>query len=175
MPLILESYNADTETILLSRARDNLSAGTSLVEIVEDEKQVFLKIRVGSNDQDTIHKAVIRWSYAEHRYITPGKQRSKKGLDMVDAYHEICDALKGMKSPVSYRKTEILSNEGYPVDSAVLQAILDAAKKEVFANICLAGCTSSYATVSYDEKHNPISGLVYKRVNVEFNKKPQAL
>ena len=172
MPLILESYNTDAETTLLRKARDAIPENTSLVEIVEDEKQVLLNIKVGSNDRETIQKIVKTWSYAEHRYVEPGERLPKVGIDLVDSYQEICDALLKLNSPVLYRKAEPLSKEGYPVDDTILQTIIDAAKKESFANLRLAGCTSSYTTVSYDEAGKPIQDMAYTDVNVEFNREP---
>ncbi len=172
MTLLLESYNKDAETTPLHKARNAIPANSSLVEIVEDEKQVFLKIRVGLNDREAIQKIVKTWSYAEHRYVEPGKRWPRFGIELVDSYQEICDALLELNSPVLYRKAETLSKEGYPVDDTVLQTVLDAAKKESFANLRLAGCASSYATVSYDEAGKPIQDMAYTNVNVEFNREP---
>lgn len=167
MPLLLEQYDTDAETIPLSKARDNLSAHISLVDIVDTETQTLLRIKVGSDDQEEIQKIVKIWSYSENRYVKPGKRMQKVGLDMIDAYREICDGLMKLKSPVLYRKAESDSKEGYLTDSNNLKKVFDTAKKEVFVNVRLAGCTSAYSAV--------IKGLAYESVNVEFNKKPKAL
>jgi len=172
MPLILESYNPDAETTLLRKARDDTPENTSLVEIVEDEKQVFLNIHVGSNDREIISEIVKTWSYAEHRYVEPGERLPKVGIDLVDSYQKMCDALLKLKSPVLYRKAEQGNENGYLIDPVTLQTIIDAAKKESFANLRLAGCTSSYTTVSYDEAGKPIQDMAYTDVNVEFNREP---
>ena len=167
MPLLLEQYDTDTETTLLSRARDITPANTSLVILVETETQALLTIKVGSSDQETMQKIVKTWTHAPERYVKPGKRMQKVGLDMIDAYHEICDGLMKLKSPVLYRKAESDSKEGYLTDSNNLKKVFDTAKKEVFVNVRLAGCTSAYSAV--------IKGLAYESVNVEFNKKPKAL
>ena len=172
MPLILESYDAEAETTLLSKAQDDLPAGTSLVGLVDNEKQTLLNIQVGLNDQEIMHEIVRLWSYAANRYVTPGEQLPKKGLDPVDSYQKICDALLKLKSPVLYRKAERESKDGYLIDSATLQTILDAAKKEVFANVRLAGCVSYCKTVSYAKDGNPVTDFVYESVKVEFNREP---
>ena len=167
MPLLLEQYNKDAETTLLSRARDNTPANTSLVQIAETEIQTLLTIKVGSDDQEAMQKIVKTWTYAEHRYVEPGKRMQKVGLDMIDAYHIICDGLLKLKSPVLYRKEEYNSKEGYLTEAEALKKILDTAKKEEFANVRLAGCTSAYSAA--------IKDIAYESINVEFNKKPQAL
>jgi len=172
MSLILEPYNNDADTILLRKARDDTPEENSLVKIVDNEKQTILSIKVGSNDRETIQKLVKTWSYAEHRYVEPGERLPKVGIDLVDSYQEMCDALLKLNSPVLYRRAEMESKEGYPIDAAALQTIVDAAKKEVFANVRLAGCTSSYTTVSHDEEGNPIQDIAYTDVNVEFNREP---
>jgi hypothetical protein len=96
------------------------------------------------------------------------------GIDLVDSYQEICDALLKLKAPVSYRKAKPFSEEGYPIEPAVLQKILDAAKKPEFADV-VCRSVSSYKVVSHDEAGNPIQDLAYDSITVEFNKKPKAL
>ncbi|MBW3002825.1 hypothetical protein KY338_06720 [Candidatus Woesearchaeota archaeon] len=167
MPLLLEQYDAGTETTLLSRARDNIPIGSSLVIIVETETQALLTIKVSPSDQETMQKIVKTWTYAPERYVEPGKSMQKRGLDMIDAYHVICDGLMKLKSPVVYRKAEPDSKEGYLTDSKNLKTILETAKKEEFANVRLAGCTSAFSAAIQD--------IAYESVNVEFNKKPKAL
>ena|GEM_PF-4146993 len=166
MPTLLESYDAEAKTTLLSKARDDLSADISLVEIVEDKARVLLNIKPGSNDQDAMNTVMMCWTYAENRHVTPGKQMPKKGIDLVDAYQEICDALQRMRTTAPYRKAESSSKEGYPVDDAVLRKILDAAKKQEFADVVCSG-TGAYS--------DAIKSIAYSRVTVEFNKKPKAL
>jgi hypothetical protein len=172
MSLILESYNKDAETTLLRKARDNTPEATSLVGIVDNEKQTILSIKVGSSDRETIQKIVQTWSHAEHRYVAPGEHLPRFGIKPINSYHTICDALLKLNSPVLYRKAEHESKDGYPIDAAALQTIIEAAKKEVFANVRLAGCTSSYAIVSYDEEGKPIQDMTYTAVTVEFNIEP---
>ena len=167
MTLILDSYNKDTETALLSKARDNIPIGTSLVIIVETETQALLTIKVGSSDQEIMQKIVRTWTYAPERYVEPGESMQKRGLDMIDVYHVICDGLMKLKSPVLYRKADSDSKEGYLTDPKTLKTILDTAKKEEFANVRLAGCTSAYSAAIQD--------IAYESINVEFNKKPKAL
>ncbi|MBW2972937.1 hypothetical protein KY346_00935 [Candidatus Woesearchaeota archaeon] len=166
MPTLLESYDAEKETTLLSATWDNCSADISLVEIVEDEAQVLLNIKPGSNDQDAMHTVMMRWTRAPNRHVTPGKQIPKMDIYLDDIYQEICDALQKMRTTASYRKAESCSKEGYPVDDAVFRKILDAAKKQEFADVVCSG-TSSYS--------DAIKNIAYSRVTVEFNKKPKAL
>ncbi|MBW3004766.1 hypothetical protein KY310_02955, partial [Candidatus Woesearchaeota archaeon] len=162
----------DEETILLRKAREDIPEATSLVEIIDNEKQTILSIKVGSNDRETIQKIVKTWSHAEHRYVEPGESLPRFGIEKVNSYQVICDALLKLNSPVLYRKAEHESKDGYPIDATALQTIVEAAKKEVFANLRLAGCTSSYTVVSYDEEGKPIQDMAYTAVTVEFNRDP---
>jgi len=164
MSLILDAYDSDKDALPLSKARENLSADSSLVEIVDHETQTILNITVGSKDRKIMSRIVKLWSYAEHRYVPPGKQSPRFGFDPVDAYCSICDALLELNSPEIYRKAELQSKEGYLIESAALQTVVDAAKKTIFANVRLAGCTSSYSAAAKD--------MVYTRVTVEFNREP---
>lgn len=164
MPLILESYDADAETVQLEKVKKNLakdssSAGTSLVGVVENEKQILFHIKVGSNDQEITDKIVKLWSHAEHRYVPPGKHLPRWGLKPIDSYGLICDGFLELKSPKVYRKKELLSKEGYHIDSAVIKKVIDAAKKEAFATVRLFGIASSYTI-----------NKVYESFAVEFNK-----
>ena len=165
MTLLLDAYDSNKETVELCKAREKRSADTSLVEIVDNETQTILAITVGSNDQEIMHKIVKIWSHAKSRYVTPGKHLPQIGLDPIDTYGLMCDAFLELNSSEVYRRADQKSKEGYLIDSAALQTIIDAAKKEVFANVRLAGCVSIYSDIEKD--------TVYETVNVEFNREPR--
>jgi len=168
MTLILDAYDANKKTVQLYKDRRNYSANNSLVEIVDNETQTVLDITVGSDDQALMNKLVRLWSYAEHRYVTPGEQRPKVGIDLVDTYSLMCDALLELNSPEVYRRENRESKKGYSIDSAAILTIISAAKTNSFANVRLAGCTSSCPACPQGEDR----GFVFENVTVEFNRIP---
>ncbi|MBW2986743.1 hypothetical protein KY333_05220 [Candidatus Woesearchaeota archaeon] len=168
MTLLLDAYDSNKETVQLCKDGRNYSAKNSLVEIVDNETQAVLDITVGSDDQNIMNKLVRLWSYAEHRYVTPGEQRPKVGIDLVDTYSLMCNALLELNSPEVYLRENRESKEGYSIDSAAILTIINAAKTNYFANVRLAGCTSTCPTCQQGEK----SGFVFENVTVEFNREP---
>jgi hypothetical protein len=171
MTLILDAYDPDKETVQVCKNRRDYSAENSLVEIVDNETQTILDINVGSNDQNLMNKLVRLWSHAEHRYVTPGEHLPRVGFDPVDTYNLMCGALLELNSPAVYRRADRKSKEGYLIDSVALKTIMEAAKKEIFANVRLAGCTSSCPPCPQTEQKKE-RGFVFENVTVEFNRNP---